>query len=543
MIRLRLRLFLLLALSLAGRSADAQSTAPSEPAPTLAAPSAEVRVWNRHIIRFRAGYGNMSPEDRARAVTQRISDLPDASLKGEVVVQEAAVGDSTGRMVFADHRPLFAILPGDTDPLIGENIDSLASDAAANLRDVLAARAESRDTSSFRLSLIQAALATLAFLVTLWLLQRLRRRLEPGMGRLESRVAGARMLGFDLSPHVHSLLKRAVDSVLVVLVLVATYLWLTFVFGLFPYTRPWGMAFGRSLMHALSLLGREFMAALPGLGMATLIFFITRFAGRMLSAVFRAAETGAVAIPGIHPETAVASRRIATWLLWLFAVIVAYPYLPGSETDVFKGVSVFAGVLISLGASGVVGQVMSGLVVVYSRAVRVGEYVKVDEHEGTVTEIGMLSTKILTPRREEITIPNTVLVGTTTTNYSRQEAEGGAVVRTVLTIGYDAPWRQVHAMLLAAADKTALVRKEPKPFVLQAALSDFFVEYALMVRIEHAAQRFQMLSQLNANIQDEFNRHGVQIMSPHFEGQPEDRIVVPPGKWHEAPASPPEPRA
>jgi small-conductance mechanosensitive channel len=220
---------------------------------------------------------------------------------------------------------------------------------------------------------------------------------------------------------------------------------------------------------------------------------------------------------------------------------VAYPYLPGSGTDVFKGVSVFTGLLLSLGASGVVNQVMSGLVVVYSRSVRAGEYVRVGDTEGTVTEIGMLSTKMLTRRKEEITIPNAVLVGTVTTNFSRQEKEGGAVVATSVTIGYDAPWRQVHAMLLMAAERTPGVLRDPGPRVLQRSLSDFFVQYDLLVRIEHAEERFIVLSELHSNIQDAFNEFGVQIMSPHFEGQPEGRITVPRTKWFESPAAPAAP--
>lgn len=533
------RLLLFLMLMAGTGAAAAQEARTPNPAMAPEHESAVVTVWNRPVIRFRAAYGNITPAQRAEAAEERITDLPDRYLKEPVVVQSVTVGDSTGRLVLAGSRPLFGVLPGDVDPLVGESIDSLAANAARNVRDILAARSEYRNTARLRVGLIEGVVATVLLFVALWLLQRLRRLIVPRVTTIKDRMSRTTVLGFDVGSQVHAILQRTVDVLLVVLGLVAIYLWITFVFSLFPYTRPWASAFGNSLLRSLALLGHGFIEALPGIGMAILIFFITRFAIRVVGTIFRAAEAGTVAIPGIHPETAEASRRIASWLLWLFAVIVAYPYLPGSDTDVFKGVSVFAGVLISLGASGVVGQVMSGLVVVYSRAVRVGEYVKVGDHEGTVTEIGMLSTKIITPRREEVTIPNTVLVATTTTNYSRQEAEGGAVVRTTMTIGYDAPWRQVHAMLLQAAEKTSLVRREPKPFVLQAALSDFYVEYALIVRIEHAPQRFQMLSELHANIQDIFNQHGVQIMSPHFEGQPESRVVVPPAKWHEAPAEPP----
>jgi small-conductance mechanosensitive channel len=218
-------------------------------------------------------------------------------------------------------------------------------------------------------------------------------------------------------------------------------------------------------------------------------------------------------------------------LVWIFAITVAYPYIPGSSTDAFKGVSVFVGLMISLGSAGLVNQVMSGLVVIYSRALRVGEFVRVGDDVGTVSEVGMLSTKILTRKREEITIPNAVMVGTKTVNYSRHADDAGGVVGTTLTIGYDAPWRQVHAMLLQAAAQTAGVRKDPAPRVWQKALSDFYVEYELVFNLDHPEERTPILSELHMYIQDAFNEQGVQIMSPHFETQPKEKVFVPKSQW------------
>jgi small-conductance mechanosensitive channel len=143
----------------------------------------------------------------------------------------------------------------------------------------------------------------------------------------------------------------------------------------------------------------------------------------------------------------------------------------------------------------------------------------------------MLSTKLLTRKKEEITIPNAVLVGTKTVNYSRQASDGGSMVGTTITIGYDAPWRQVHEMLLHAADQTSGVRKEPQPRVWQIALSDFYVEYELVVNLDHPEDRLPVLSELHMHIQDAFNEQGVQIMSPHFESQPKEKVFVPKAQW------------
>jgi small-conductance mechanosensitive channel len=238
-------------------------------------------------------------------------------------------------------------------------------------------------------------------------------------------------------------------------------------------------------------------------------------------------------VPWVHAETANPTKRLAVALLWVFAIVVAYPYLPGSGSDVFKGVSVFVGLVISLGSSGVVNQAMSGLVLMYSRALKPGDYVRVADTEGVVAELGLLSTKICTNKRELVTIPNGVVVGTTTKNYSRLAADGGSgvILHTSVTIGYDTPWRQVHALLLAAAERTPGLRRDPAPFVRQTALSDFYVEYQVNAHLEQPEERVAALSTLHENIQDCFNEHGVQIMSPHYEGDPATPKLVPPERW------------
>jgi small-conductance mechanosensitive channel len=256
----------------------------------------------------------------------------------------------------------------------------------------------------------------------------------------------------------------------------------------------------------------------------------------MLHGLFAGVEQGNLSLPGLEQETAEATRRISTVLVWLFAVIVAYPYIPGSGTDAFRGISVFVGLMLSLGSAGLVNQVMSGLVVVYARAIRPGEYVKIGELEGLVAEVGLLSTKLVTARKEEITIPNAVMTNAATVNYSRLGDKDGAVVSTSVTIGYDAPWRQVHALLTLAAQRTEQVRADPPPRVAQRKLDDFYVEYMLMVHVDQPAQRPFILSALHANIQDAFNEYGVQIMSPHFEIQPEKTVFVPRDQWRPAPA-------
>jgi len=188
-----------------------------------------------------------------------------------------------------------------------------------------------------------------------------------------------------------------------------------------------------------------------------------------------------------------------------------------------------------------VNQIMSGFMITYSRALRAGDFVRIGEVEGTVTHLGVLSTKIRTLRQEEVTIPNAVVVAQTTTDYTRLSETDGVFTPTSVTIGYDTPWRQVHALMLQAADRTAGLRAKPKPVVLQAGLEDFYVKYTLFVCLEQQESRPVTLGALHANIQDLFNEYGVQIMSPNYVIDPSAPKVVPKQQWFTAPAAAPEP--
>jgi len=322
----------------------------------------------------------------------------------------------------------------------------------------------------------------------------------------------------------------------IVLDLFVIYATVGFVLRQFLYTRPWGQAMGGFLVTTAMNLGLGVAAAVPGLVTAVIIFLLARFVVRLLTLWFSAVERGRLTPRWIFPETAQPTRRLTTGLVWIFAVVVAYPYLPGSQTDAFKGASVFLGLMVTFGSSGIVNQIMSGFMITYSRALRVGDFVRVGEVEGTVIHLGVLSTKVRTLWQEEVTIPNAVVVAQTTTDYSRTNETGGVFTPTSVTIGYDAPWRQVQALLLLAAQRTSGVRREPPPVVLQAALEDFYVKYTLLVCLERQQMRLIVLAELHANIQDLFNDHGVQIMSPNYVFDPASPKIVAKHDWFAAPA-------
>ena len=208
--------------------------------------------------------------------------------------------------------------------------------------------------------------------------------------------------------------------------------------------------------------------------------------------------------------------------VWVFSLVMAYPYIPGSDSDAFKGLSVLIGLMISVGASGIVGQAASGLILMYTRTFRPGEYIRVGEHEGTVVYMGMFTSRVRTGLGEELTMPNSFILAAVTRNYSRTVKGAGFIVDTVVTIGYDAPWRQVHAMLVEAAKRTDGVLADPKPQVFQTALSDFYVEYRLVCQA----------------VPSEPRPRAMVLSSPHYLGDPAGAKIVPKAKWHAPPAEP-----
>ena len=319
---------------------------------------------------------------------------------------------------------------------------------------------------------------------------------------------------------------------------IVVFLWLNAVLESLPFTRPWGEKLTGLLVDILSSMGKAFLDALPGLLLVVVIFALARLATQATGFFFDRVEERGIQAGWVDRYTAKPTRILFTILIWIFAIAMAYPYIPGSESRAFQGLSVLMGLMISLGASNIVGQAASGLILMYTRTFRVGEFVKIQETEGTVKELGIFMTRVRTGHGDEVMLPNNFVLGNVSRNYSRGVGEPDFVIMAAVTIGYDTPWRQVHAMLEEAARRTPDVRTEPAPRVFQTALSDFYVEYHLSARCaaESALARADAITKLHANIQDVFNEHGVQIMSPHYLGDPAGAKIVPRSRWFEAPA-------
>jgi small-conductance mechanosensitive channel len=499
--------------------------------------TATVTYFNRSIVDLRAMVLGRGPAERARAATRRLDDLAADAVAGPV--EAHALGG--GSLISVASKGVLVLTDADLDPVAGDTLQEVTARTVERLQAALQAETAARSLPALLRSVANALGGLAVGLLIVWGLTRANRALSYKLMRLAEDAAtkaGLLDLASLRSSRLLEMQRWLVSGIYAALCLVMGYTTIGFALRQFPYTRPWGDSMRGFLIGTIVQIGLGIVNAIPGLFTVVVILLIARFVVRLVTLWFGAVERGQVNTGWVYPETAQPTRRLVTTLLWLFAVVMAYPYFPGSQTEAFKGISVFIGLMLTFGSSGLINHVMSGFFLTYSRALRNGDFVRVGEVEGTVTQLGMLSTKITTLKGEEVTIPNAVIVSQTITDYSRAGDSEGVYTPTSVTIGYDTPWRQVHALLLSAAERTTGVRREPKPVVLQASLEDYYVKYTLFVCLERQQSRPFTLDTLHAHIQDLFNEYGVQIMSPNYMMDPAAPKVVARTNWYAAPAQP-----
>ena len=302
----------------------------------------------------------------------------------------------------------------------------------------------------------------------------------------------------------------------VALLVLIIYLLLPVLFSLFPWTQAIAVTLIGYVLSPIQSLARQFVGFIPNLLAIVVISFVVFYLLKALSFFRLEVEKKRLEIPGFYPEWARPTFNLVKILVLALAFVGIWPLLPMSDSDVFKGVSTFFGVLLALGGAGAFSNVIAGVVITYMRSFKIGDRVKIADVVGDVTEKTLLNTKIKTIKNEIITIPNSQLLSSHTINYTLANEEDGLFLFTTITIGYDVPWRDVHKVLIEAALATEYVKKLPKPFVLQTSLDDFYVSYQLNARTREIHQMAKIYSELHQNIQDKCNEAGIEIMSPHY---------------------------
>jgi small-conductance mechanosensitive channel len=490
-----------------------------------------------------AGTSTYPAKRRAKEIAQRIKKLAqDKSFDPstlEIRKEDNIVG------FYADDEMVLAILPKDleVEGILVERTDLVARKyhlmrIREAIRNYRAERTSENLTKNGLRALVRTAALVLLVFAVIWIFRKLDQLLEKRFKRRieELEAKSQRILR---AQQVWSALKVALRVTRTLLLLLLIYVFLNFVLSLFPWTRHIANILLGYIISPLKIIGEGFVDYLPSLFFLIVLFLLIRYLLRMTKAFFAGIETGRVKLPGFEAEWSWPTYRIVRILVIVMGLVIAYPHIPGSQSEAFKGISLLIGVLLSLGSSSLISNVMAGYTMTYRRAFKVGDRVKIGDYVGEIMEIRLLVTHMRSLKNEEIVIPNSTILNGEITNFSTMAADKGVILHTTVGIGYEVPWRQVEAMLLIAADRTAGVLKTPEPFVLQTSLTDFAVTYELNAYCSEAPKMAQTYTDLHRNIQDVFNENNVQIMTPNYEGDPESPKVVPKEHWFMPPATGP----
>jgi len=501
--------------------------------------SASVLFDGRVLFAVR-GIPGFPAGDRADGIADRIRQLArDRSFElGALNTREANLGIE----IRAGDELLFTVTHIDAE-LVGIPRLALADIYLDHIRDTVAEYRADREPRALLFRGLFALAATVVLVLVLLLLRWLyRRSLSVVERRYGARVKDITFKSVQIirADSLRKLIDSSLRGLYGLTVLSLVYVYLNGVLGLFPWTRGFARSLLDLVLDPLRTIVLGLFGYLPNLLFIAILALVTRFLLRVIKLYLSSIARGRLHIRNFEPEWAWPTYRLIRIIVLAFFVVVAYPYIPGSGSAAFKGVSIFLGIIVSLGSSSVIGNVIAGYSMTYRRTFKVGDRVRIGDEIGDVREIRLLVTHLRSPKNEEIVVPNSVIIGTNVVNYSSIARREGLILHTTVGIGYEVPWRQVEAMLLEAAKRTEGLRREPPPFVLQRALGDFCVTYELNAYCDDPHGMFALYTALHRNILDVFNEYGVQIMTPSYEGDPEEPKIVSQDRWFESPASSPE---
>jgi small-conductance mechanosensitive channel len=351
--------------------------------------------------------------------------------------------------------------------------------------------------------------------ITRRLLNRVKNKLESWRG---TRIPPIRIQTFEVisADRLTDGLKWAVDKAKIIAYLIIFYLFIPIFFSYFPQTRKFVLEYLDFFVAPFKTIFNGIIAFVPNVIFITITFYVVRYFLKLVRMVFFEIQTGRISFTGFHKDWAQPTFKLSRFLIIVIAVVMVSPYLPGFGSPAFQGLSVFFGILLSLGSTAAIANIVAGAALTYMRPFNVGDRVKIADTMGDVVEKTLLVTRIRTIKNVEVTIPNSMVLGSHMINFSTEAKEGRLILFTAVTIGYDVPWRQVQELLIGAARATNGIVSEPAPFVLQTSLNDFSVTYELNVYTADAQHLLRIQSELHANIQDKFNEAGVEIMSPTY---------------------------
>jgi len=493
-------------------------------------PPGEVTIDGEPVLKVYEPIGALTAERRAKAIESRIislakdSSIPVSSI--HLLTREAWTE------IMAENLMIMAVSDADAK-MAGKPRQQLAEEYARNIGQAVESYRHDHSWRMIVRGIFKTALATLVLVVALWtvrrarffLRQRLMERIRKSASREDKSVlhvsvayVGPFLLGLG------TLLRWA-------LVLVLLEVYLTVTLGFYSSTREISLTATNWVLSQLEALSKSAVDYLPNLLVVAVVALITRYVMRLIKLIFAQIRKGDLKIHGFYPDWAEPTDKLIRLMVLALALIVVFPYLPGAKSPAFRGISIFVGVLLSVGSSSAVANAIAGIILTYMRSFLVGDWVQIGDTMGEVIERNMLVTRLLSPKAELITIPNSTVMSGSVKNYSTEARKSGVIFFTAVSIGFDAPWRTVHQLLINAALDTEHVLRQPAPFVLQRSLDDSYVTYELNAYTDNPREVLNIYSDLHRNIQDRFNGAGVEICSPHYAALRDGNTIAIPERY------------
>lgn len=486
-----------------------------EPPPT-AQPGYPVEVGGQVLFYVTERIGSIPAEERAAIIAQRINDLANNPFAPPLEI--SLVESEFGTDILAGDEILATVT--DRDAASVSMTREEAAQTAATLIEQAITTTREQNKSVARLSQAVEILLILAVAMFLiWLINHLYHRLVKKIDeapRRERPLFGKG--GITQVEATRRFLKSFLNIIRWTIIILLLIYVLPNVLKIFPTTADFASRLLELVSIPFARLWSWFYTHQNSLITITVIIVLTYLLIRLIRFFFNIVGRGEIRIKGFEADWAPFTARIISFLLIVGAVVVAFPYIPGSDSPAFRAITVFLGALFTLSSTAAVTNIVAGVIQTYTGAFKVGDVIRIGEVTGIVTEKRLITTKVRTFKNEEVYIPNGAVLSTNVTNFTKMARGKGLIIYSTVTIGYDAPWKKVHELLIAAAEATPDVDTDPHPFVLQTSLNDYNVSYQINCYIHRPERMMRIYSALHANIQDQFNRAGVEIMSPAFMG-------------------------
>ncbi|MBS9388564.1 MAG: mechanosensitive ion channel family protein [Dolichospermum sp. WA123] len=477
-----------------------------------------VLLGDKTLFVIHKNVGSFSHQERAQAVTNRLEKIANDPLISMDKLRVVEDSDTTN-IVIGD-KTLFTITDKDAKA-VNKTRQILAEKCIEIIRNAINQYRKERSLDNMFKGLFYTFISTVILFVFLKVFNQVYPRIITKLQNWRGiRIPELRIQNIELLPtaRVSNIVTRLVKIICIIIVISILYIYISLVLSFFPWTKQISSRLISYFLGAIYKSWLAFADYLPNIFALALIFFITHYSLKFIRYLFTELGNGSISIPGFYNDWAEPTYKLVLLIIVALALVLAFPYLPGFGSPAFQGISVFLGVLFSLGSTAVITNVVAGTILIYTRAFQIGDRIKIGDAIGDIVEKTLLVTRIRTIKNVIITIPNGTVLTSQIINYSSlsQDPNYYLILNTTITLGYDVPWRKVHQVLIDAAIATNNILAEPVPFVFQTSLDDFYVSYELNAYTNKPILMASIYSELHQNIQDKCNEAEIEILSPHY---------------------------